>query len=311
MIVYGPVPSRRLGRSLGVNHVPPKTCSYSCIYCQLGKTDNMTCERREFYEAKQITELVEEKLSNPHEAIDYVTFVPDGEPTLDVNLGLEIEAVKTLGGKTAVISNSSLIWMEDVRDDLYKADWVSLKVDAVSEEMWRRVDRPHGRLRLDHILDGLISFAEDYHGVLTTETMLVDGYNDTDEPELVADFIHELKPDISYVALPTRPPAEKWVKPAKEEAVNHAYQVFSETLDNVEYLIGYEGNAFSSTGDFEYDILSITSVHPMREDGVRDLIRSDDACWGDVDRLINEDKLVELNYQDNRFYMRRISSRRE
>ena len=311
MIVYGPVPSRRLGRSLGVNHVPPKTCSYSCIYCQLGKTDNMTCERREFYEAKQITELVEEKLSNPHEAIDYVTFVPDGEPTLDVNLGLEIEAVKTLGGKTAVISNSSLIWMEDVRDDLYKADWVSLKVDAVTEEMWRRVDRPHGRLRLDHILDGLISFAEDYHGVLTTETMLVDGYNDTDEPELVADFIHELKPDISYVALPTRPPAEKWVKPAKEEAVNHAYQVFSETLDNVEYLIGYEGNAFSSTGDFEYDILSITSVHPMREDGVRDLIRSDDACWGDVDRLINEDKLVELNYQDNRFYMRRISSRRE
>ena len=311
MIVYGPVPSRRLGRSLGVNHVPPKTCSYSCIYCQLGKTDNMTCERREFYDPKQITELVEEKLSNPHDAVDYVTFVPDGEPTLDVNLGLEIEAVKTLGGKTAVISNSSLIWMEDVRDDLYKADWVSLKVDAVSEEMWRRVDRPHGRLRLDHILDGLISFAEDYHGVLTTETMLVDGYNDTDEPELVADFIHELKPDISYVALPTRPPAEKWVKPAKEEAVNHAYQVFSETLDNVEYLIGYEGNAFSSTGDFEYDILSITSVHPMREDGVRDLIRSDDACWGDVDRLINEDKLVELNYQDNRFYMRRISSRRE
>ena len=146
-------------------------------------------------------------------------------------------------------------------------------------------------------------------GVLTTETMLLDGFNDGDEPEKVADFIRDLDPDISYVAIPTRPPAETWVKPALEEAVNRAYQVFSRVLDKVEYLIGYEGNAFSSSGDFEDDILSITSVHPMREDGVRNLVRRDDASWGEVDRLISEDKLVELDYQDNRFYMRRISSR--
>jgi len=309
MIVYGPVPSRRLGRSLGVNHVPPKTCSYSCVYCQLGRTDQMTCERRKFYDPVHIAELVEEKLSNLQEEVDYVSFVPDGEPTLDVNLGEEIELVNGLGIKTAVICNSSLIWREDVRNDLCKADWVSLKVDAVTDEMWRRVDRPHGKLRLENILDGLISFKEDYNGVLTTETMLVDGFNDVYEPEKVADFIREIDPDISYVALPTRPPAEGWVKPAKEEAVNRAYQVFSSVLDKVEYLIGYEGNAFSSSGDFEDDILSITSVHPMREDGVRDLVRSDSACWGDVDRLISENKLVELDYQDNRFYMRRISSR--
>ena len=269
----------------------------------------MTCERREFYEPINIAELVEEKLSNLQDEVDYVSFVPDGEPTLDVNLGKEIDLVKELGVKTAVICNSSLIWRNDVRNDLCNADWVSVKVDAVTEAMWRRVDRPHGRLKLKSILDGLVNFAEEYTGVLTTETMLVDGFNDGDEPERVADFIREIDPDISYVALPTRPPAESWVKPAKEEAVNRAYQVFSRVLDNVEYLIGYEGNAFSSSGDFEDDILSITSVHPMREDGVRDLIRNDSACWGDVDRLISEDKLVELDYQDNRFYMRRISSR--
>jgi len=309
MLVYGPVPSRRLGRSLGVNHLPPKTCSYSCVYCQLGRTDHMICDRRKFYEPTTIAEQVETKLSNITDEVDYVTFVPDGEPTLDVNIGKEIEAVNSLGAKTAVICNASLIWRKDVRDDLLKADWVSLKVDAVTEDMWRRVDRPHGSLKLESILNGIHRFKEEYTGTLTTETMLVDGFNDEDEPEHIAEYLHELEPDISYVAIPTRPPAEKWVHPAKEEAVNRAYQVFSRVLDKVEYLIGYEGNEFSSSGDFEEDILSITSVHPMREDGVDDLIHSDDASWSEVDRLIREDKLVELDYQENRFYMRRISSR--
>ncbi len=309
MLVYGPVPSRRLGRSLGVNHVPPKTCSYSCVYCQLGRTDHMICDRRKFYEPITILEKVEQKLSKITDEVDYVTFVPDGEPTLDVNLGKEIESVNSLGVKTAVICNSSLIWRKDVRNDLLKADWVSLKVDAVTEEMWHRVDRPHGSLKLESILNGINRFKEEYNGTLTTETMLVDGFNDGEEPEHIAEYLHELEPDISYVAIPTRPPAEKWVYPAKEEAVNRAYQVFSRVLDNVEYLIGYEGNEFASSGDFEEDILSITSVHPMREDGVDDLINSDDASWTEVDRLISEDKLVELDYQENRFYMRRISSR--
>ena len=104
----------------------------------------------------RIFEQVEEKLSNLEDDVDYVTFVPDGEPTLDVNLGNALEAVNRLGVKTAVICNSSLIWMEDVRNDLCKADWVSLKVDAVTDEMWRRVDRPHGMLSLESILDGLL-----------------------------------------------------------------------------------------------------------------------------------------------------------
>ena len=146
----------------------------------------MTCERREFYEPINIAELVEEKLSNLQDEVDYVSFVPDGEPTLDVNLGKEIDLVKELGVKTAVICNSSLIWRNDVRNDLCNADWVSVKVDAVTEAMWRRVDRPHGRLRLESILDGLVNFAEEYTGVLTTETMLVDGFNDGDEPERVS-----------------------------------------------------------------------------------------------------------------------------
>lgn len=309
MIVYGPVPSRRLGRSLGVNHIPPKTCSYSCVYCQLGRTDNMIITRRQFYEPKKIVEQVEEKIRFVGTDFDYVTFVPDGEPTLDINLGKEIDAVNALGVNTAVICNSSLLWMEDVRQDLMNADWVSVKVDAVTEEMWRTVDRPHGNLDHATVLKGIQDFAEEYSGTLSTETMIVKGLNDREEPKEVARFLKELSPDVSYVAIPTRPPADAGVKPADEAAVNRAYQVFSGALRRVEYLIGYEGNAFASTGDIEEDLLSITAVHPMREDAVRELLRNDDGDWEAVDLLISEGKLVELDYLDNKFYMRRISSR--
>jgi len=309
MLVYGPVPSRRLGRSLGVNHIPPKTCSYSCVYCQLGRTDNMLIDRRRFYDPGHIIEMVREKVEEVGDEIDYVTFVPDGEPTLDVNLGSMIESVNDLGAKTAVIGNASLLWMEDVRSDLMEADWVSMKVDAVTEDMWKRVDRPHGELDHGKVLDGVRAFAKEYGSTLATETMLVEGLNDTEEPNHVARFLEEIEPDVSYVAIPTRPPAEGWVKPAGEEAVNRAYQVFSGVLDDVEYLIGYEGNAFASSGDFEEDVLSITAVHPMRVEAVEALLRRDGSEWGEVERLIGEDKLVELEFMDNRFYMRRISSR--
>lgn len=309
MLVYGPVPSRRLGRSLGVNHVPPKTCSYSCVYCQLGRTDNMICDRRRFYDPRVIVEQVRERVEAAGDEIDYVTFVPDGEPTLDVNLGEMIEAVNGMGAKTAVIGNASLLWMEDVRRDLGAADWVSVKVDAITEDAWRRVDRPHGGLDHETVLEGVRTFAGEYRGTLSTETMLVEGFNEVDEPSHVARFLGEIDPDVSYVAIPTRPPAEASVKPAGEEAMNRAYQVFSGVLDNVEYLIGYEGNAFASSGDLEMDLLSITAVHPMREDGVEALVSRDGSSWEEVERLIREDKLVELEYLGNRFYMRRISSR--
>ncbi|MBN1682919.1 radical SAM protein [Candidatus Bathyarchaeota archaeon] len=309
MIVYGPVPSRRLGRSLGVNHVPPKTCTYSCVYCQLGHTDNLISERRHFYDPEFLAASVKKKVEAYEGEIDYITFVPDGEPTLDIDLGKDIEMVKGLGIKVAVICNSSMLWREDVKNDLINADWVSLKVDAINSDTWVRVDRPHGKLNHVAVLEGMRDFASVFKGTLSTETMLINGLNDGGEPEDIAIFLKELDPDISYVAIPTRPPAEDWVKPADEEAVNKAYQVFSRVLRNVEYLIGYEGNAFASTGNFEEDILSITAVHPMREDAVKDLLRHDGASWEQLERLNHENKIVKLSYLDKNFYMRRISSR--
>lgn len=308
-IVYGPVPSRRLGRSLGINNIPPKICSYSCVYCQLGETLKIEVEPRSFYRTTKIAEQAKTKLERAREKgepVDYVTFVPDGEPSLDADLGKEIAEVKTLGVRLAIITNGSLLWQEDVRQNLLKADWVSLKVDAVSEETWRRVNRPHKSLKLEPTLQGMLKFARTFNGELATETMLIKGINDDlGEIKRIAEFIAALKPARAYVAIPTRPPAER-VEPASEESINAAYQIFTESLDWVEYLIGYEGNAFAFTGDIVEDLLSITSVHPMREEAVARLLRKADAGWGIIEGLIEDGKLTEVEYQGKRFYIRKL-----
>jgi len=130
-------------------------CTYSCVYCQLGRTVCSQTGRRPFQSPEAVAAAVRDKLASARRAgerVDYLTFVPDGEPTLDANLGGTIRLLRPLGIPIAVISNGSLLDREDVRFDLAEADWVSFKIDAVSEETWRRVDRPHGRLQLRPIL---------------------------------------------------------------------------------------------------------------------------------------------------------------
>jgi len=125
MIAFGPVPSRRLGQSLGINNIPPKVCTYSCVYCQIGRTNKMQVGRLEYYDKNRILKDVRTMVEQARESgqkIDYLTFVPDGEPTLDINLGQEIEMLGQFGIKTAVIMNSSLLWREDVTKELLNAD---------------------------------------------------------------------------------------------------------------------------------------------------------------------------------------------
>ena len=309
-IAFGPVPSRRLGRSLGVNNVPPKVCSYACVYCQLGRTIKMSVERQEFYQPRELLLAVEEKVQSAghsDEKIDYLSFVPDGEPTLDSNLGHEIGLLRSLGFKIAVISNSSLIWREDVRNDLKKADWVSLKVDSTREDAWRQIDRPHGSLTLRSILEGVAEFAATFGGRLVTETMLVRGVNDSREHlEEVAEFVSKVCPAVAYLSIPTRPPAEDWVQAPAEDELNQAYQVFSERMDGVEYLIGYEGDSFALTGGAEEDLLSITAVHPMRKDAVRALLSKAEADWSVVEGLVRGGLLAETEYSGETFYVRKF-----
>ena len=314
-LAFGPIPSRRLGRSLGINNIPPKTCTYSCVYCQLGKTSNMLIKRESFYKPEAILREVEKKVREVFsrgEKIDYLTFVPDGEPTLDVSIDKEISLIKRIGIPIAVITNASLLWDSKVREDLLKANLVSLKVDAVSPNLWRRINRPHGSLKLNVILEGIRKFAEIFDGTIISETMLINNIKYDNELEKIADFLGKLrKLNKAYIAVPTRPPAEKWVKPAREEIVNKAFQIFSDRLgeDRVEYLIGYEGSSFTFTGNVKEDLLSIMAVHPMREDAVVEFLRKADADWQIIEDLMEKDELVELEYKRIKYYMRKLPGR--
>ena len=313
MIIYGPVPSRRLGRSLGINNIPPKVCSYSCVYCQVGRTTHLQVERSPFFSPEEIATEVSRRIGELRkngEQIDYLSFVPNGEPTLDCNLGRTIDLLKPFGIPIAVITNASLLWREDVREDLAKADWVSLKVDSVREDVWRKLNRPHPTLRLPAVLEGMLAFAGKFRGELVTETMLVKDVNDSgDDLELVGSFLAKMKPARAYLSVPIRPPAERWVEPPTEDTVNRAFQIFLESGAPAELLVDYEGDAFSSTGDTGEELLSITAVHPMREDAVKAFLVRAKQDWQTVRDLIESGRLVEMEYKGNRFYLRRFSEK--
>lgn len=311
---FGPVPSRRLGTSLGINNIPAKVCTYACLYCQAGRTTQLRDARRSFYDPEAVLADVEDRLDSAlreNHRPDYLTFVPDGEPTLDLNLGTMIRRLKPLGIPVGVITNGSLLRREDVRQDLLEADWVSMKLDAGEESRWRRTNRPHGRLRLPEIIEGMRLFAREFGGMLVTETMLLKGINDSEScVRSTARILHEVRPDKAYLGIPTRPPAETRAQKPDEESLNRAYQIFTEILDRVECLAGYEGNEFACSGDLEADILSITAVHPMREDAVQTLIDRH-GSWNVVEKLIADGKLVRTWYDGRTFYLRRFGQSRE
>jgi len=308
--VFGPVPSRRLGKSLGVNNIPFKVCSYSCRYCQLGKGIRMQADRQEFFDPEMLAGEVRELLDKTQGTADfpdYVTIVPDGEPTLDINLGVLIERLKALEVPVAVITNSSLLHMEEVRDDLMKADYVSIKADAFSRETWKRLNIPHRTLDIDKIRDGIMTFSGLYWGKLVTETMLVKDINDSPaEINNTAGIVRMINPHTAYISIPTRPPAFSGIMPADEDRVLEAYHAFAQQVDNVELLTGYEGNEFSSTGRFREDILAITAVHPMREDAVTELLARSNECEETLEIMIGEELLRRVVYGSHTYYMRRF-----
>ncbi|MBO8183106.1 MAG: radical SAM protein [Archaeoglobus sp.] len=305
-IAFGPVPSRRLGLSLGVNNIPPKICTYSCVYCQLGRTRRMQVERETFFDPERVVEDVRKKMESL-QVIDFITFVPDGEPTLDVNIGYEIEKLKDeiAKAKVAVITNASLLWREDVRKDLSKADLVSVKIDSVDETIWRRINRPHGSLRLRKIMEGILDFSKEFDGDLITETMLVKGLNDNPElAEKVAEFVAKLDAR-AYLAAPIRPPAEEWVLPANKETIEIWREIFSERVE-VDCITMPESDAFAYTGNLEGDLLSILAVHPMRESSLRKFLEKANSSWDFIERLIDEGKIEEKEYGSVKFYIRKF-----
>jgi wyosine [tRNA(Phe)-imidazoG37] synthetase (radical SAM superfamily) len=309
MSIFGPVPSRRLGSSLGINNIPYKVCSYTCVYCQIGRTLQMDIQRRRHSEPRELADLVKKKLQRLKETggkVDYLTLVPDGEPTLDLSLGELLPKLKETGVPVAVISNASLIWRSDVREELAIADWVSLKIDAFTPEVWKQVDRPYPSLDHEEILAGMEEFSRSYRGTLCTETMLVKDLNDGPmELEGIARFISsKLRVHKAYISVPTRPPAASWVQMPDAKAIAAAYVVFEEKGIPVETLTGYEGNAFVITDDPAEEILNITAVHPMRSDAVEEVLQRKGADEETVQHLVEEGRIRKVHYDGWTYYIR-------
>jgi len=312
MISFGPIPSRRLGKSLGINNISSaKKCSYSCIYCQVGITRKLSITRRNFFEPEVIFAEVQKHLNSLQEADkpDYLTFVANGEPTLDINLGKSIEKLKIFNIPIAVITNASLLKDKQVRDDLMPADWVSVKVDANNEDIWRAINRPFGSLDFKAHVEGLLNFSTEYKGKLVTETMLVQGINDsTATLKKTAGLIAQLKPAVAYIAIPTRPPALSWVKPSDETVINKAFQIFSNEGLNTELILGFEGTDTGYTGNAMEDIINICTVHPIREDTMQELLRKNNADPTILTSLIQGKYIQQIEFESKTFYIRKFHS---
>ena len=308
MIAFGPIPSRRLGKSLGINNiVSHKICSYSCIYCQIGDTKKKSTVRLKFYEPEKLVEDVENHLKklNKDHTPDFLTFVANGEPTLDINMGREIKLLKRLGLPIAVITNSSLIYDEAVQDDLMEADWVSVKVDSIDKAVWNKINRPLAEINFEKILDGLKCFSSNYKGKLHTETMLAEGFNDsTGILKQNASFIAKLNPQKAYLSIPTRPPAVKEVKPVSEEKLTETWQIYQEAGLTTELLTGFEGTDTGFTGNAFDDILNITAVHPLREDTITKLLEQNKTSLSVINSLVAQELIKSINYKGKTYYVR-------
>jgi len=306
-IVFGPVPSRRLGLSLGINNLPPKFCSYNCRYCQAGHTTCTSICRDSWLSPYEIYCFVKEKIERLTRLgifPDYISVVPNGEPTLDVNLSKEISILREFGIKLAVFTNSSLLWNDNVREDLLFADYVSLKIDTVDESTWVALNQPHRRLRFDRILRGIQEFANTFTGSLTTETMLVRTMNDSvEEIDHLAAFLSSIPRERSYFTIPTRPPAEEYTLPPDVHRLEELAKVIASTVQQSEMLSLPESGDFVSTGNVEEELQGILAVHPMSADAVTTFVRRNGGTMQAVEEMIRNGMIHNVPFQGKRFYV--------
>ncbi len=268
--VFGPVPSRRLGQSLGIDTIPLKTCNWNCIYCQLGRSVPMTNERRAYFPREEILVEIKEALGRhtPSE-IDWVTFVGSGEPTLHIDLGWLIRQVKAITDlPVAVCTNGALLYLPEVRQELLAADAVMPTVCAGSDKLYWHIHRPYPGLTFERLVQGLIAFRREYDGKLWPEVMLLRNLNDTEEAlRETASLLERIRPDQVHIALPTRPPAETWVQPADAEGLMRALAILGQSAT-----VLHPAEGTFDLGGHENIVDAIVDVitrHPMSQEDLR------------------------------------------
>ncbi|TFF99798.1 MAG: radical SAM protein [Promethearchaeota archaeon] len=272
--IYGPVPSRRLGRSLGIDPIPSKTCNFQCIYCQIGKTTFFTNERRNYYPKEDIIAEMREAIEQNEKKIDYITFVGSGEPTLYKDLEELILKAKELSkNPVCVITNGALMYNSEVSKALLLADVVLPSLDAGDNQLFIKINRPHPSLKYNDIIQGIIDFKRKFKGKLWLEIMIIKGVNDSNENLLkIKEKIDLIKPDRIDINVPTRPPTENWVKIPDKSIIPLLKEIFGDIYD---ITFPEKGNFDFYSLDFEKEVLSIIERHPMRQNQIIETFSTD------------------------------------
>lgn len=262
--IFGPVPSRRLGKSLGVDLVPYKTCTFDCIYCDLGRTTLRTTTRNSYVPLDEVRKELNSALTSPEKKPDYIyiTISGSGEPTLNENLGKIVHHIKErTSTPLAVLTNGSLLFVEEVRRDLLEADVVLPSLDAVSELTFHALNRPYPSLRIEEIVSGLIRFRKEYRGQIWLEVVLCRGMNDTKkEIEKLKGVIESIEPDRIQLNTPVRPPAEEFAYPlalSQLEEIRERFEDRAEVVSEYRASLGEEPDSVKDT-----EILSLIKRRP-------------------------------------------------
>ncbi len=293
MYAYGPIPSRRLGRSIGVSPIPAKTCTDSCVYCQLGRTNHLQLQRESFFPKEDILRdmLI---LADPATA-DVITFVGDGEPTLNRDLGWLIHQIKQVSSlPVAVITNGALLQQPEVRNNLAEADIVLPSLDAGTDYLFRQINRPHGQLDFAKVVQGLIDFRKEYSGKLWLEVMLVKGLNDNERAlKAIKEQADEVNPDRIYITTPIRPPAEKWVQPPTPDRILKAQKILRSAANISDLEQGEFG--LDQFAGVQEAVREIATRHPLREEQARTIAQKFDQEQELLD-MIRKGEFVRYQY---------------
>lgn len=260
--IFGPVPSRRLGFSLGVDTIPFKTCSLNCIYCQLGRTINKTIQRKEYIAADDILREIEEVLREG-KRIDYITFSGSGEPTLNSEIRRMISRIKELTSiPLAILTNGTLLYQSRIREDLMEADLVIPSLDSVSQKIFEMVNRPHPSLKIDEIITGIDSFSQEFNGKVWLEIMVVKGINDSlEEIEKAAQVIKQMNLEKIQLNTVVRPPAEEFARPLTREDLKNIKTILGKKCEIIAEFKRATQKAYKR--DVEKRILSMVKRRPV------------------------------------------------
>lgn len=299
--VFGPVSSKRLGQSLGVDVLPSKSCTWNCIYCQLGRTKEYVTRRREFFPKEEVLAEIRTAVESGA-VIDWITFVGSGETTLYRGLGWLIRETKKLTSiPVAVITNGSLLSEEEVRNELLEADAVLPSLNAGSPDLFERIDRPAPGFDYRRHIDGLVAFRKVYRGKLWVEVMLIKGVNDTaDALQDIAGVLREVKPDTVHIVLPTRPSTEPGVGLPEETGVARARLILSGVAQVVCPAKG--SMSLKNTQDVIETVSAITMRHPVQERELRHAL--DELVPDDPDQV---ERMIEAMLGSGRFKTLRLA----